>query len=87
MSKFAVYHVYNYVIDEMTDGDTYIQEDLICVFDSEDEAKEFKTKYEKLHKYEHYKCGFKLEKLDCGKIEIRELPTSYDEKEFWWLFK
>lgn len=85
MSKFAVYHVYEY-INEAGDSDTYIQEDLICVFDTENEAKEFKAKFEKPHKYEHYSCG-KLEKSDCGKIEIKELPSSYDEKELWWLFK
>ena len=86
MSKFAVYHVYEYRISDYTDCLTYIEEDLICIFDSENEAKDFKAKYNKPHKYEpkHHK---EFGKVDCGKIEIKELPTSYDEKEFWWLFK
>lgn len=83
MSKFAVYHIYEYRINDYVDCTTYFQEDLICVFDTENEAKEFKEKYEKPHKYEQNKFG----KQNCGKIEIKELPTSYDEKEFWWLSK
>lgn len=84
MSKFAVYHVYEYRMEG--ECGTFRNEDLICVFDTENEAKEFKAKYEKPHKYEYNRYG-NLEKSDCGKIEIKELPTSYYIEEFWWLFK
>lgn len=85
MSKYAVYHVYEY--DTSDCQGPFFEYDLICVFDSEDEAKEFKAKYEKPHISHKYEISYCPKKLNCGKIEIRELPTSYDEKDFWWLFE
>ena len=77
MSKFGVFHIFD--VDGGF-GDAIGQKELICIFDTEEQANEFKTKYEKPHVYDcPYQC------LECGKLEVKELPTSYNEKDFWWL--
>lgn len=77
MSKFGVFHIFD--VDGGF-GDAIGQQELICIFDTEEQANEFKTKFEKPHVYDRpYQC------LECGKLEVKELPTSYNEKDFWWL--
>lgn len=77
MSKFGVFHIFD--VDGGF-GDAIGQQELICIFDTEEQANEFKTKYEKPHVYDcPYQC------LECGKLEVKELPTTYNEKDFWWL--
>ena len=77
MSKFAVFHIFD--VDGGF-GDAIAQKEIICIFDTEEEANAFKTKYEKPHVYD---CPY--QSLECGILEVMELPTSYDEKSFWWL--
>lgn len=77
MSKFAVFHIFD--VDGGF-GDAIAQKEIICIFDTEEEANNFKTKYEKPHVYD---CPYQT--LECGRLEVMELPTSYDEKSFWWL--
>lgn len=77
MSKFGVFHIFD--VDGGF-GDAIGQKELVCVFDTEKEANEFKTKYEKPHVYD---CPYQT--LECGKLEVKELPTTYNEKDFWWL--
>ncbi len=77
MKTFGVFHIFD--VDGGF-GDAIPQEDLICTFNSEEEAKDFIKKFEKPHVYDcPYQC------LECGKLELRELPTTYNEKDFWWL--
>ena len=78
MSKvYAVYHCYE---EEFFDGEMSVEkEDLICCFDSREKAEEFKKKYECPH-LTHKFCG-------VGNLEIREFPTTYNEKDFWWIIK
>ena len=77
MSKFGVFHIFD--VDGGF-GDAIRQSELICVFETEKEANNFKTKYEKVHDYD-----YPYEPLECGILEVRELPTTYNEKNFWWL--
>ena len=77
MSKFGVFHIFD--VDGGF-GDAIGQQELICIFDTEEQANEFKTKFEKPHVYDR-----PYQALECGKLEVKELPTSYDEKDFWWL--
>ena len=77
MKTFGVFHIFDV---DGNFGDAVRQEELICVFNSEEEANEFKTKFERPHVYD---CPYHA--LECGKLEVRELPTTYNEKDFWWL--
>ena len=77
MSKFGVFHIFD--VDGGF-GDAIAQKEIIRVFDTEEEANAFKTKYEKPHVYD-----IPYQSLECGRLEVIELPTSYDEKRFWWL--
>lgn len=77
MKIFGVFHIFD--VDGGF-GDAIPQEDLICTFNSEEEAKNFIKKYEKPHVYD-----IPYQSLECGKLELRELPTTYNEKDFWWL--
>lgn len=77
MKTFGVFHIFD--VDGGF-GDAIPQEELICTFNSEEEAKDFIKKFEKPHVYDcPYQC------LECGQLELRELPTTYNEKDFWWL--
>lgn len=77
MKTFGVFHIFD--VDGGF-GDAIPQEDLICTFNSVEEAWDFIKKYEKPHVYDcPYQC------LECGQLELRELPTTYNEKDFWWL--
>lgn len=77
MKTFGVFHIFD--VDGGF-GDAIPQEELICTFNSEEEAKGFIKKFEKPHVYDcPYQC------LECGQLELRELPTTYNEKDFWWL--
>ena len=77
MSKFAVFHIFD--VDGGF-GDAIAQKEIICIFDTEEEANAFKAKYEKPHVYD---CPY--QSLECGILEVMELPTIYNEKSFWWL--
>ena len=77
MKIFGVFHIY--AVDGGFGAGIW-NEDLICTFNSEEEAKDFIKKYEKPHVYD-----IPYHALECGKLVLRELPTSYDEKYFWWL--
>lgn len=77
MSKFAVFHIFDV---DGNFGDAVWQEELICVFNSEEEANAFKIKYENPHVYDT-----PYQALECGRLEVKELPTTYNEKDFWWL--
>lgn len=78
MSKvYAVYHYY-YDRDAERYGEFPCKEDLICCFTSLKKAEEFKKKYE-CPPHETYEGD------DRGVLAIEELPTTYDEKCFWWL--
>lgn len=77
MKTFGVFHKFD--VDGGF-GDAIPQEELICTFNSVEEAWDFIKKYEKPHVYDcPYQC------LECGQLELRELPTTYNEKDFWWL--
>lgn len=77
MKTFGVFHIFD--VDGGF-GDAIPQEELICTFNSVEEAWDFIKKYEKPHVYDcPYQC------LECGQLELRELPTTYNEKDFWWL--
>lgn len=77
MKTFGVFHIFD--VDGGF-GDAIPQEELICTFNSVEEAWDFIKKYEKPHVYDcPYQC------LECGQLEMRELPTTYNEKDFWWL--
>ena len=78
MSKFAVFHIFD--VDGGF-GDAIAQKEIICVFDTEEQANAFKAKYEKPHVYD----PAHIKRLECGKLEVREFPTTYNEKDFWWL--
>lgn len=75
MKTFGVFHIFD--VDGGF-GDSISKEDLICTFNSEEEAKNFIKKYEKPHVYDFPYHA-------CGTLELRELPTAYNEKDFWWL--
>lgn len=75
MKTFGVFHLFD--VDGGF-GDSISKEDLICTFNSEEEAKNFIKKYEKPHVYDFPYHA-------CGTLEVRELPTVYNEKDFWWL--
>lgn len=75
MKIFGVFHIFD--VDGGF-GDSISKEDLICTFNSEEEAKNFIKKYEKPHVYDFPYHA-------CGTLELRELPTTYNEKDFWWL--
>lgn len=77
MKIFGVFHSFD-VDGEF--GDAISKKELICVFASEEEAKDFIKKFEKPHVYD-----IPYHALECGKLELRELPTTYNEKDFWWL--
>lgn len=77
MSKFGVFHIF-----DVGFGDSIRQSELIGVFETEKGANDFKTKYE-----EDYVYDYPYQELECGKLEVRELPTTYDYKDFWWLFE
>lgn len=78
MKTFGVFHIFD--VDGGI-GDAIEEKELVCIFNSEEEANEFKAKYEKPHVYDcPYQC------LECGKLEVKELPTSYNDKDFWWLY-
>ena len=77
MKTFGVFHIFD--VDGGF-GDAIPREELICTFNSVEEAWDFIKKYEKPHVYDcPYQC------LECGQLELRELPTTYNEKDFWWL--
>ena len=42
-------------------------------------ANAFKEKYQNPHDYAN-----PYDVLYCGELEVRELPTTYDETDFWW---
>ena len=73
---YGVFHIYD---EDGGFGDAIRQEQLICIFDSEEKAIAFKEKYENPHDY-----AMPYDFLYCGELEVRELPTTYDEKDFWW---
>lgn len=78
MSKvYAVYHCWE--VDYY--NTTKWEEQLICVFDTLEKAKAFQAKYE--IKYDPDKVVW----YKKGVISIVEMPTTYDEKDFWWLEK
>lgn len=77
MSKFGVFHIF----DEDDFEDAIIRQELICIFDTEEQANNFKIKYENPHVYD----PVHIKRLECGKLEVREFPTTYNEKDFWWL--
>ena len=74
---FGVFHKYD--VDGGF-GDAIEESDLICVFKTVEEANDFVEKYEKPHVYDVPYC-----ELYCGVLEVQELPTTYDEANFWWL--
>lgn len=74
---FGVFHKYD--VDGGF-GDAIAESDLICVFKTVEEANDFVEKYEKPHVYDVPYC-----ELYCGVLEVQELPTTYDEANFWWL--
>lgn len=39
----------------------------------------FKEKYDNPHDY-----AMPYDVLYCGKLQVEELPTTYNEKDFWW---
>lgn len=61
-------------------GDAITEEELICTFEDLEKAEEFKKKYENPHVYDRPYADLK-----CGELIVRELPTTYDETEFWWV--
>ena len=73
---YGVFHRYD---EDGGFGDAIPQKDLICIFDSEEKANAFKEKYQNPHEYSE-----PYDMLYCGELEVRELPTTYDETEFWW---
>lgn len=74
---FGVFHKYD--VDGGF-GDAVSERDLICVFKTAEEANDFVEKYEKPHVYDVPYC-----ELYCGTLEVQELPTTYNEENFWWL--
>lgn len=74
---FGVFHKYD--VDGGF-GDAISERDLICVFKTAEEANDFVEKYEKPHVYDVPYC-----ELWCGTLEVQELPTTYNEENFWWL--
>jgi hypothetical protein len=77
MKTFGVFHIFD--VDGGF-GDAIPKKELICTFNSEEKAKDFIKKYENPHVYD-----IPYQALECGKLELRELPTTYNEKDFWWL--
>lgn len=73
---YGVFHLYD---EDGGFGDAIRQKDLICIFDSKEKANAFKEKYQNPHEYSE-----PYDMLYCGELEVRELPTTYDETEFWW---
>lgn len=73
---YAVYHWW----EETYYNATQWKKELICVFDSLEKAEEFKEKYGL--PYDNTPWA-----LQEGQIEIKELPTTYDETKFKWLRK
>lgn len=73
---YAVYHNW----EETYYNTTQWKKELICVFDSLEKAEEFKEKYGL--PYDNTPWA-----LQEGQIEIKELPTTYDETKFKWLRK
>lgn len=71
---YAVYHWW----EETYYNATQWKKELICVFDSLEKAEEFKEKYGL--PYDNTPWA-----LQEGQIEIKELPTTYDETKFKWL--
>ena len=74
---FGVFHKYD--VDGGF-GDAISNEDLICVFKTVEEANDFVEKYENPHVYD-----VPYNELWCGTLEVRELPTVFNEDSFWWL--
>lgn len=72
---YAVYHCWE--VDYY--NATRWEEELICVFDTLEKAKQFKSKYE--NKYDPDKVVWYKD----GVLKIVEMPTTYDETKFWWL--
>lgn len=73
---YGVFHLYD---EDGGFGDAIREKELICIFDSEEKANAFKEKYQNPHGYSK-----PYDMLYCGELEVRELPTTYDETEFWW---
>ena len=72
-------------------GDAVSEERVVAVFEDEDDAKAFISKFEKPHVY-----FVPYDELMCGTLEPRELEVishdsfnigSVDTSEFWWLQK
>ena len=73
---YAVYHWW----EETYYNASQWKSELICCFDNLKEAEEFKKKYSL--PYDNTPWA-----LQEGQIEIKELPTTYDESKFKWLRK
>lgn len=74
---YGVYHIYD--VDGGF-GDAVEKEDLICVFENQIDAVNFKCKYENPHVYDDPYTS-----LFCGKLETRLLPEKANPDTFWWL--
>ena len=74
---YGVFHLYD---EDGGFGDAIRQKELICIFDSEEKANAFKEKYQNPHEYSE-----PYDKLYCGELQVEELPTTYNETDFWWL--
>lgn len=75
-----VYGVFHCWDDDGGFGDAIRIRDLICIFNSEEEAEAFKEKYQNPHEYSE-----PYDVLYCGDLQIKELPTTYNTDDFWWL--
>lgn len=74
-----VYGVFHCWDEDGGFGDAICKKDLICIFDSEEKANAFKEKYDNPHDY-----AMPYDILYCGELQVEELPTTYNEKDFWW---
>ena len=73
---YGVFHLYD---EDGGFGDAIRQKELICIFDSEEKANAFKEKYQNPHEYSK-----PYDMLYCGELRVEELPTTYNEQDFWW---
>lgn len=73
---YGVFHLYD---EDGGFGDAIRQKELICIFDSKEKANAFKEKYQNPHEYSE-----PYDMLYCGELQVEELPTTYNEKDFWW---
>lgn len=74
--KYAVFHKFD--VDGGF-GDAISKEEFICIFDTLEQAEEFKKKYENPHVYDT-----PYAELWCGILDIRELSSQYNVENFWW---